>query len=311
MFNIFKNLNFSPKYPRFREIKIQDASLIKTFTNAEVPCSDYVFSNLLNWRFPETPNKISLLNDNLVVKTVNNQGNKIVTSFIGQNKYVNTIRTLLEEEEELYYIPEFIINRVKAHITDLHIEEDRGSFDYIFDVKKILDISQVELKTKRKEINNFWNKNGYVETKLLDLSNPSIQKQIANVQDKWFKLKGIEKYGMGSIGCEHNALWRFIENSRLFNYYALGAIKGGELIGFIISEILDRDYILNPYTKGDLSYRGLFSFLTYKSAEYADSQGFKYINNECDLGIDGLRENKLGWRPVNFLKKYKIVKTKI
>ena len=34
-----------------------------------------------------------------------------------------------------------------------------------------------------------------------------------------------------------------------------------------------------------------------------------YINREQDLGLPGLREAKLGLRPVKFIKKYKVVQS--
>jgi hypothetical protein len=36
------------------------------------------------------------------------------------------------------------------------------------------------------------------------------------------------------------------------------------------------------------------------------SEGCRYVNREQDLGIDGLRQAKMSYNPVKFVKKYQV-----
>jgi hypothetical protein len=300
--------DYVDQYPKFRDLTSNDINLIAKFTKGLPPYSDIIFSNLSNWRLTESLTQIAHLNNNLIIKIADNYGKKNVISFTGKGKYIETINELLNYENKLYYIPEFVIQGIKLSTTNsFRIEEDRDSFDYILDVDKMLDLNNLTLRTKRKEIRNFYNKNTDIEIKILDLKSYEVQEQILNVYKRWFSLKQFRGYA-GSNECEFNGLQRFILNCEKFNYYCLGVVKKKVLLGFIINEIISPDYVLSSYTKGDLKYRGLFSCLTYKSAEYARDKEIKYINYESDIGINGLRQNKLGWRPIKFLKKYKVIK---
>ncbi len=53
-------------------------------------------------------------------------------------------------------------------------------------------------------------------------------------------------------------------------------------------------------------YNGLFQFIV-KDFAMCLPEKYIYINREQDLGLPGLREAKMGLRPVKFIKKYKVV----
>ena len=63
------------------------------------------------------------------------------------------------------------------------------------------------------------------------------------------------------------------------------------------------------FIKADKQYEGIYTFLQSRVASEAYKQGYKYINLEQDLGIPGLKKNKLTWQPSKYLKKF-IVKPK-
>ena len=50
-------------------------------------------------------------------------------------------------------------------------------------------------------------------------------------------------------------------------------------------------------------YVGVYEFLMQLSAQILMEKGYKYMNYQEDLGIDGLRRAKLAFRPTGYLRK--------
>ena|SRR2546425_11671494 len=84
-----------------------------------------------------------------------------------------------------------------------------------------------------------------------------------------------------------------------------GLFDGSRLIGFSIQEQVHNGYVIGHFGKAAKNYVGLNQFLENECAKIC-AQGSTYLNNEQDLGIEGLRRAKSLWRPLFFLKKYTI-----
>lgn len=78
---------------------------------------------------------------------------------------------------------------------------------------------------------------------------------------------------------------------------------GGRLAGFSIGERLNDDMFVTHIEKADINYKGAYTALTQAfTSEFA--AGYRYINREEDLGIEGLRRAKQSWQPAYLLEKY-------
>ena len=67
----------------------------------------------------------------------------------------------------------------------------------------------------------------------------------------------------------------------------------------------DRKTAVTLFEKADASYKGSFQYINYAFAGYLPEY-IEFINREQDLGNEGLRQAKMTYRPVKFVKKYKI-----
>ena len=102
------------------------------------------------------------------------------------------------------------------------------------------------------------------------------------------------------------AFRRYLEARHAIEHMAVGLLDGDRLLGFSLSEMLPRQYALGHFAKHRIGPRGLYASLMAAAARELLAEGCRYWNWEQDLGIPGLREAKLGFRPTHFLKKYRV-----
>ena len=78
------------------------------------------------------------------------------------------------------------------------------------------------------------------------------------------------------------------------------------MIGFSIDEIVPHSIRYITFFKADNSFKGISEFLNEKVAQYLVVHDVVLWNWQQDLGIEDLRRSKMSYRPVNFLKKYRV-----
>jgi hypothetical protein len=77
------------------------------------------------------------------------------------------------------------------------------------------------------------------------------------------------------------------------------------IVAYTIAEKLDEDTVVVHYEKGCPDYKGVYQAINQMFLENLDGN-FKWVNREQDLGEEGLRQAKLSYNPVGFLKKYRV-----
>ena len=80
----------------------------------------------------------------------------------------------------------------------------------------------------------------------------------------------------------------------------------GRPVAYSLGEELSqgRSFVIH-FEKAVQEYRGLWQFVNQAFASILPEQ-YETINREQDLGNEGLRTAKLSYRPVDFVKKYRV-----
>ncbi len=78
----------------------------------------------------------------------------------------------------------------------------------------------------------------------------------------------------------------------------------GKPVAYCLGEELEPETFVIHYEKGVYGYKGLKQFVVQAFAKSLPDK-YKYINREQDLGLPGLREAKMGLRPVKFVRQYR------
>ena len=97
-----------------------------------------------------------------------------------------------------------------------------------------------------------------------------------------------------------------------FSYYNELALKGGliriggKICALTIGERLNSCTFGVHIEKADRSYNGIYAAINNHFV-LENTDGYKYINREEDLGIEGLRKSKLSYHPAFILEKYSVI----
>jgi uncharacterized protein len=81
----------------------------------------------------------------------------------------------------------------------------------------------------------------------------------------------------------------------------------GRPVAFSIYEKLNSSTYVVHFEKALKEYKGLYQLVNRETAKNILSKGFRYINREEDLGIEGLRKSKLSYHPVELSPSHALV----
>ncbi len=293
-----------PKFPNFKDLELEDKEELENITKKFEPYSDYNFISL--WAYnTEKDTRITLLNNNLVLRFRDYITNEPFYTFLGNNNPLETIHDLLELsrkegfKEELKLIPE--VNIKDLNDASLSISEDRDSFDYILSIEEISNLTGDKYHTHKNFVNRFNNSYSNYRLHSLNLLDPLIHDQILGVFYNWELSRNKQR---SETEHELHAIQRTLHDANKFNLITLGVYDREVLVGFIIASLEQMDYAVSHFAKADVNYGGVFYFLYHHLAKQLHDLGYKYLNNEQDMGIPGLRKSKEQWNPAHFLKKY-------
>lgn len=297
-----------PQFPTFKKLELSDKKEVQGIISQYPPYSDYNFVSLWSYNTQDKI-EISLLNGNLVVLFTDYMTNEPFYSFIGNKRIKETIATLLEHaqitgiSQVLKLIPEHNLHNKTDLKFHYHIVEDTDNHDYILSVQELKHLKGDKFRAKRNFVNRFTNKYPHIFVRELDLQDKSTIDQISALLKTWQKNK---KATDKDIAIEFTAIKRLLEAANQLDIIAGGLFDNEKLIGFSINELTHEKHGVIHFEKADIHYVGIFQYLKQVTAHYLDNVGYKYINYEQDLGIEGLRKAKQSYHPISHLKKYSI-----
>lgn len=296
-----------PVFPELKIVGVDDRESVETHTHRYPPYSDFNFTSLWAW---DTSNKrmISELNGNLVVLFTDYSTNEPFLSFLGSNETESTMRTLLEYCKEhdlpqtLRLVPEVSIKSIQS--SAFQVEEDRDNFDYIYSVPELSALAGGKFKGRRNFVNRFIHDHAAARTEIVNLTTDlDAQEKILATLDSWEQHK--QSHGKEyELEHERAAIKRIFETAHLHELIVTAIFEGDAMLAFSIDEVLPNQFCIGHFWKADGSCVGIYDFLIQKKSQHFETLGFAFLNYEQDLGVEGLRQSKMDYRPVDFLKKY-------
>ncbi len=295
------------QFPNFLPISLDMHSDIAKITSRYPNYHDFSIGNLYCWDTDKSI-KVCILNNNLVVQFVDyiDESNHFL-SFLGNNKTNETVKLLLKYSQDklgvdyLRYVPEISVSELNDTFTR---EEVRNDFDYIYDLSQYSNEKQLPDHI-RPEYNSFINKYG---GSAIFTTYEYIPQELNIALLEIFSTWENNKADTINHEQERKALINMINfPQEKANFWTLILYDNEKPIGFTINEITtNKEFAIGHFCKADINYKRIFDFLTVEAFIKLSKLGVKFFNMEPDLGIEGLRNNKLEKQPSGFLKKYTV-----
>lgn len=295
----------------FREMTLSDKpAMDRLFCKLQSELSDYTFTNFYMWR--HTYGLKVAYDESLDCWFFLAQPKRWKSFFFAPvgdwsdgQKLNEAIRKMFEycESHQLQFfcrrVPEWFVARAKAMDSRIRSREDRNTFDYVYNTTDLIDLAGRKFHNKRNHLNQFL-RNYTWEYQPMD---EGVVKECLHLETDWFNLHTDEKGA--KISGEIRAMQEVMHN-----FTALGLVGAviriaGKIEALTVGEKLNATTAVIHIEKANIEYKGIYAAINqqFVANQWSDTQ---FINREEDMGIDGLRQAKMSYNPVNLVRKYNI-----
>lgn len=298
-----------PIFPNYANVCDLNESQINLNSDNLRPYSDFVFSNIWSWNLDKSF-KISQLNGNIILFLRDHRSKEFFLSIKGLNMINETFEIVLNEldkfgvPEALNLIPEETATKLDP--AKFEITEDRDSFDYVYSIDNLIELSGKSFKTKRQLCNFFENNNKNVEISIESISDETKKQILRFISEENSRRTKLGYTPFAEY--EMAALENFMTLPEDKNILAFILRVDGEIVGCSMDQLLPNDFALSHFFKASIAYKGSYDYLNRKIAIYLKDLGVQYWNWVEDSGLEGLRQAKLSYKPEYLLKKYTVIR---
>lgn len=283
------------EFPHFEKIELTHKD---DFEGYEHESSDNLFVNLFCWGMARNY-ELNKLNNNIIIKNI--EDGKACISILGNNNMPETVSAILTSFKGgmLKNITE---TQLKSISKKYKITEDRDNFDYVYLRKELVELAGSKFAQKRNHLNYFLNHNIFEFHELKDEFIEGCKELMKKWCDEHHDNKDNE---VMLLDCQ--AALKCLDNYSSMDSFGAVILVEKKVIAFTIAEKLNKNTVVIHFEKANGDFRGAYQVINQLFAKN-NLRGFKFINREQDLGDAGLRKSKLSYRPVDFVKKYRVSK---
>lgn len=218
---------------------------------------------------------------------------------LGKMKRISERPTLVRvTEKDKEYISENFRNIFE-------FTEDTGSFDYIYDIEKMANLTGKKLAKKRNHVNGFINTYEDWHTEEISFGNLLKCRDFLKL---WYadRLENSDTHGIDSLLAEKKSLFNVLENFDGVMADGILLFAGKKICAMTIGQRISEHTYDVVFEKADDCVKGAYNMINREFARYIMNKypDVKYLNRENDLDIEGLRRAKKSYRPAMLLKKY-------
>lgn len=183
----------------------------------------------------------------------------------------------------------------------LELSFDRDNSDYVYEAEKLRNLSGRKMHSKKNHFNGFIKEYGD-RYSYRRLSKDEFDRCI-DITERWAFSREKDQNLIG----ERLAIEKVFKNYRLFPQLIVGGIYVDNVLeAFTIGDKITPNMALVHIEKANPNIRGLYAAINklFLENEFPDVE---FVNREEDLGIEGLREAKLSYKPVLLVDKYQFI----
>jgi hypothetical protein len=291
-----------PEFPDFRELSIEDKSLLDSaFAQFPPLTSELTFTNLFIWRHTYQI-KISRFQEFLILLSEKRE-QPFFFPPIGEGNVIKCSQTILQHRKagevpvKMARVPEDLISRFDWKAEGFFVEFDRDQSDYVYLIEDLINLQGRKYHRKRNHIKKFKERYAY---QYIPLTTERIS-ECLHLETKWCDLRQCEVIP----GLFNESL----ATKEAFSHFEALGVKGGAILiedtveAFTLGEPLNRDTVVIHIEKANPEFDGLYPTINQAFLENHWS-GYVYVNREQDLGEEGLRKAKESYFPLHMTNKY-------
>lgn len=179
------------------------------------------------------------------------------------------------------------------------LEEDRDAFEYLHLTEDLAHLKGNRYMRKRNHVNRFARQFSYRYGEMT----PDDLERIVDLQRRWCAARDCS--GSFVLEGENRAIMRVLDNYQALRGLVGGYVEvGGSVVAYAIGEGRG-DTLFVHFEKGDPAYGSVYQVINREFALH--NLGFKFLNREEDMGDPGLRDAKMSYLPMDFVRKHRAV----
>lgn len=280
-----------PLYPESTEITLNLRPILHPkFQNLSEGISEFSFANIYLFRKTHQY-RLSQLDNELLVILGNDDGKPFFMLPFGLPDQTK-IAMLFDHHKSMKAATEAQAKTLEAW--GYQVREDRDNFDYLYDREELAKLAGRKYHKKKNLVNAFINNYNYEGKPLLEDFIPDA----IWVLELWRNGRD----NPGDYLANKEALEKTEELQLCGGIYYVE----GEPAAFTLGEELahGKSFVIH-FEKALGKYKGIYQFVNQCFASILPEK-YKFINREQDLGDPGLRQAKMSYQPVGFVKKYRV-----
>lgn len=288
---------------QFQPLTLADRGLIESYLREYPPeVSDLSFTNLYLWHFSRTI-RFCEIAGTLCIETTYPEQLPFVFFPIGGGDKLQAIENLIAhyQSQNIPFCIHSLSEKDKAELEALMperfvFEHNRDRSDYIYETNSLIELRGRKFHKKKNHVNQFYENYPDYRYETLTESN---QGELLATWNTWFaSLSPTQSLSNEHIGiC--NAITHFADLS-----FTCGIVRvGSEIVAFSLGEALNKETAVIHIEKANIRYHGAYQVINQLFLKHEWS-GYRFVNREEDLGIEGLRKAKLSYQPYCILDKY-------
>ncbi len=267
--------------------------------------SEYTFTNMFMWQKSYNI-RYAIINDMLCIFSKHGDSAETVNFPLGDGDLKSVIDTLILYFDSVNQKPlirlygQNDIDRLNRTFPDKFIlTEDRNSYDYVYKISDLAELSGRDYHSKKNHINRFLSK--YPNYTYIEINKDNLS-LCYDMFKRWCEAKSD---AVADIDEQNTAVKRLFDNFEQLNVKGGGILVNGHMVAFSIGEILnsDKSTVVIHLEHADTDYQGSFPLINQQFLinQWKD---FEYVNREEDMGLPGLRRAKKSYKPCMMVKKH-------
>lgn len=271
--------------------------------------SQYNFANLYLWS-RAFKQKVARLDDRLLVE-LRGYGDELCYAYpSGRGPLAPAVDALAREaaERRMPLLLTGVTAEQRARLEEefpgrFTFEEDRDSWDYVYDIDRLADLGGKKLHAKRNHIHRFDDR--FPDWMFEPVTRENVTECLA-LEEEWAAIRHNDEEGADTLHEETVAVIEALYQMETLEMEG-GLIRAeGRPVAFSLASRTTADCFDVHFEKAFGDIQGAYTVINREMARMlrANHPEVRWLNREDDLGLEGLRKAKLSYYPDLLLEKF-------